>query len=215
MLKTVRKQIQLEAIIKSLLITTILCLGIGTTVAQTVPSPSFKAQTVMTSGASGNIRAGHLLVRFKATPAQAVLNQLNTSFGARVVGTIPGIGVTHLQAPGSGLALLGHLRKRSDVEFAEFDAPVQAMQSLLPNPPNDTYYSTAYASAKYGNVAQWGPQAVSAPPAWALTSGSPTIVIAIVDTGVDDSHPDLASKIVGEYSYVGRSAKDGFGPELR
>src|SRR5438552_5218017 len=41
--------------------------------------------------------------------------------------------------------------------------------------------------------------------------GNPGIVIAIVDTGVDSSHPDLASKIVGEYSYAGRSAKDGFG----
>ena len=44
-----------------------------------------------------------------------------------------------------------------------------------------------------------------------LTLGVPNIVIAIVDTGVDSSHPDLASKIVGQYSYVGNSAKDGFG----
>jgi thermitase len=205
------KEVKLNDIInKFVFIAIILAAALGTS-AQTASMPSFRAQTVMTSGSPGSIRAGHILARFKTTPGQAVLDQLNTAFGARMVGTIPGIGVTHLQAPGSGLALLGHLRKRSDVEFAEFDSTVQTMQSLSPNPPNDTYYSTAYASAKYGNVAQWGPQAVSAPSAWALTSGSPSIVIAIVDTGVDDTHPDLASKIVGEYSYVGRSSKDGFG----
>jgi thermitase len=196
---------------KSVFVAIILALVFGAASAQTASVPSFKAQTVMTGGARGNIRAGHILVRFKTTPAQEVLDQLNTSFGARVVGTIAGIGVTHLEVPGSGLALLNHLQKRSDVEFAEFDSPVQAMQSLSPNPPNDTYYSAAYASAKYGKVAQWGPPAVSAPLAWGVTSGSPSIVIAIVDTGVDDTHPDLVSKIVGEYSYVGRSAKDGFG----
>src|SRR5438552_2825391 len=41
--------------------------------------------------------------------------------------------------------------------------------------------------------------------------GDPGIVIAIVDTGVDETHPELVSEIVGEYSYVGNSAKDGFG----
>src|SRR6266571_1562497 len=165
-------------------------------------------RTVMTSSSANHIRAGHILVRFKTTPAQDVLSQLNTAFGAKVVGTIDKIGVTHIQtAPEAGLALLEHLNKRSDVEFAEFDSPVQAIQTFV---PDDTYYSTAYASSHNGNIAQWGPPAVSAPAAWDVTLGSPSIVIAIVDTGVDDSHPDLASKIVGEYTYVG-TIKDGFG----
>jgi len=180
----------------------------GTASAQTVSAQPSSARTLTTGGSPGSIRAGHILVRFKTSPGQEVLNQLNTAFGAKVVGTIDKIGVTHLQVPGSGLALLGHLQKRSDVEFAEFDSPVQAIQTFV---PDDIYYSTTYASSHYGNTAQWGPPAVSAPAAWGVTMGNPGIVIAIVDTGVDDTHPDLASKIVGEYSYVGNSAKDGFG----
>jgi thermitase len=168
-----------------------------------------RAQTVMVSGSPNSIRAGHILVRFKGNPSQDELKELNTAFGATVVGTIGEIGVMHLQVkPERGLALIAHLRQRSDVEFAEFDSPVQASQTFV---PDDIYYSTAYATSHYGNIAQWGPQAVSASAAWGGTLGDPSIVIAIVDTGVDDTHPDLASKIVGEYSYVGRSAKDGFG----
>src|SRR5207247_5003204 len=49
------------------------------------------------------------------------------------------------------------------------------------------------------------------PAASDLTLGAPSIVIAIVDTGVDSSHPDLASKILSQYTFVGNSAKDGFG----
>src|SRR5438094_9478497 len=33
----------------------------------------------------------------------------------------------------------------------------------------------------------------------------------MVDTGVDSSHPDVDSKIVGQYRYVANSAKDGLG----
>ncbi len=185
----------------------ILAVVLGAASAQTGSGPASSAQTFMTSSAPRGFRAGHILVRFKATPAQDVLNQLNIAFGARAVGKIPEIGVTHLQVAGSGLALLHHLRNRSDVEFAEFDAPVQAIQSFQ---PDDLYYSTLYSSSHYGKVDQWGPPAVSAPAAWGVTLGDRSIVIAIVDTGVDDTHPDLASKIVGEYSYVG-SIKDGFG----
>jgi thermitase len=172
--------------------------------AQTAPTATNNAQ--MSSAASGDYRPGHILVRFKTTPGQAVLDQLNIAFGAKAVGTIPEIGVTHIQAPPqAALALLQHLRGRADVEFAEFDSTVQAFLQ-----PNDPYFSNTYASSHYGSVSQWGLQAVSAPAAWNLTLGDPSIVIAIVDTGVDSSHPDLSSKIVGEYSYTG-SVKDGFG----
>src|SRR5712691_6134883 len=217
MLKESVKEVQLDDIIsKFVFLTIILAAVLGAASAQTASTPSFRAQTVMTSGSPGSIRAGHILVRFKTTPGQDVLNQLNIAFGAKVVGRIDKIGVTHLHAPReAGLALLGHLRKRSDVEFAEFDSTVQAiLQPSTSAPatfqPNDPYYSTMYPSSHYGNVDQWGPPAVSAPAAWEVTLGDRSIVIGIVDTGVDDSHPDLASKIVGEYSYVG-SIKDGFG----
>src|SRR5215831_3397248 len=42
------------------------------------------------------LRAGHILVRFKASPSQDVLNHLEAEFGAKVVSTIAGVGVTHL-----------------------------------------------------------------------------------------------------------------------
>jgi len=186
----------------------------GSNTTQSVKQDLSPAGTVMIGPSANSIRAGHILVRFKTTPAQEVLSELSTAFGAKVVGTIDEIGVTHFQtAPEEGLALLAHLRKRSDVEFAEFDSPVQAIQTLQSPPltPNDIYYNTIYASSHYGKIAQWGPPAVSAPLAWGITRGHSSPVIAIVDTGVDDTHPDLASKIVGEYTYVGTSAKDGFG----
>jgi len=101
----------------------VLFLLIATALAQTASTPASRTQTSTTSTAPNGFRAGHILVRFKTTPAQAVLDQLNSAFGAKAVGKIAEIGVTHLQVPPqAGLALLGHLRQRPDVDFAEFDS---------------------------------------------------------------------------------------------
>src|SRR6266496_2843927 len=176
----------------------------GTASAQ---SASAGAQVVGSNVVPGSYRPGHILVRFKTAPAQSALDQLTSAFGARAVGKMPEIGVTHFQVPPqAGLALIEHLRHRPDVEFAEFDSVVQAFEV-----PTDPYYSTPYPTFKYGTISQWGPQALSAPAAWDITVGNQNVVIAIVDTGVDSSHPDLASKVVGEYSIIGKSARDGFG----
>ena len=202
------KEVQLDDIIsKFVFIAVILAVVLGAASAQTASTPASSTQTSTTSTAPNGFRAGHILVRFKAAPSQTALDQLNIAFGAKAVGKIPEIGVIHLQVPPqAGLALLGHLRQRPDVEFAEFDSEVKTFLQ-----PDDPYFSTSLASSHYGTVSQWGPQAVSAPSAWDLTLGVPNIVIAIVDTGADSSHPDLASKIVRQYSYVGNNAKDGFG----
>ena len=49
---------------------------------------------------------------------------------------------------------------------------------------------------------QWGPQQVHAPEAWATSTGTGQ-VIAIVDSGVDLSHPDLAGKFVAGATFAG------------
>ncbi len=43
--------------------------------------------------------------------------------------------------------------------------------------------------------ALWGMLQIRAPGAWDLTTGSPSVVLASVDTGVDYTHPDLAANM--------------------
>jgi len=51
--------------------------------------------------------------------------------------------------------------------------------------PDDTRY-----------IEQWGLEQINAPDAWAMTTGSSDVVIAVIDTGVDSTHPDLAGQLV-------------------
>src|SRR5687768_2546702 len=56
---------------------------------------------------------------------------------------------------------------------------------------------------------QWSLERIGAPGAWARGTGD-DITIAVVDSGVDLSHEDLAPKLVGHISCIGASG-DGTG----
>lgn len=56
--------------------------------------------------------------------------------------------------------------------------------------PNDPYYSS-----------EWHLQKISAPDAWDISLGSSSVVVAILDSGVDSSHPDLKDKLVQGYNF--------------
>jgi serine protease len=86
-----------------------------------------------------------------------------------------------------------------DVEYAEPDYVKRP--TLVPNDPS------------YG--AQWhyfGPQGINAPAAWDITTGSATVRVAVIDTGITD-HPDLAGRWVGGYDFIADvpTANDGNG----
>ncbi len=75
------------------------------------------------------------------------------------------------------------LRMRSDVLYAEPNYILQAKQV-----PTDQYYDL-----------QWHYPLINLPSAWDISTGSSDVIVAIVDTGVLLSHPDL----VGQFSSDG------------
>ncbi|OGL60998.1 hypothetical protein A3H10_03400 [Candidatus Uhrbacteria bacterium RIFCSPLOWO2_12_FULL_46_10] len=67
-----------------------------------------------------------------------------------------------------------------DVEYAE----PNYIYSLSAFEPNDVYYPQ-----------QWHLRQIGAPLAWEVTTGSPDVVVAVLDSGVDINHPDLKQNI--------------------
>lgn len=71
--------------------------------------------------------------------------------------------------------------------------------------PNDPYYGT---SGSWGQPYQdmYGLYRIQAGPAWSITQGSASTIIAVIDTGVDLNHPDIMGNLVAGYDFVNRDA---------
>jgi len=87
----------------------------------------------------------------------------------------------------------------SNVEYAVPDQVMYALQTV----PNDTDYAAR----------QWNLQAppsivggANLPSAWQRTTGSGSVVVAVVDTGVRAGHPDLAGRLLPGYDFISSDA---------
>ncbi|HEB60809.1 MAG TPA: hypothetical protein ENJ06_03190, partial [Phycisphaeraceae bacterium] len=101
--------------------------------------------------------------------------------------------------------LAAQLNSFSDIiEIAELDGIGGALATY----PNDTYFGNQYSLNNTGQNIQGQtgiPDAdIDAPEAWDLHTGTDVITLAIIDTGVSHSHPDLDDKLLPGYN-----AQDG------
>lgn len=124
-----------------------------------------------------------VIVKFKAGADQAAIMKAH---GLTKKGQIYDSDEVILEGRGkSATALVKALANNPNVEWAELDY-IGTIQWT----PNDPSFSS-----------QWGPSKVQAPAAWDVTKGSSSVMIAVVDTGVDLDHPDLASKVNTSLDY--------------
>jgi thermitase len=139
--------------------------------------------------------AGRVLVKFHDNVLPDHARQIIAALGAREVEEISGLGVHILDLPyrASELALAKSFESRSEVEFAELDQ-ILPLQQILPNDP------------LFDNPNSWSLIKINAPEGWAIETGSSNIIIAILDTGVEVSHPELASKIVPGWNIYNNNA---------
>ena len=92
------------------------------------------------------------------------------------------------------LSLIRTLERDPRVAYAE---PNYLMTNVLATAatPTESLYPVQWS---FNNTGQWSstPGAdVDAPEAWNVTTGSPDVLIAVIDSGVDYNHPDLAANI--------------------
>lgn len=55
---------------------------------------------------------------------------------------------------------------------------------------------------------QWAIPKILAPEAWEVTSGEASVIIAVLDTGIDKEHEDLAGKVIAEVNFTDSPTTD-------
>jgi thermitase len=138
------------------------------------------------AGPVSDFSSEQILVKFKPDVGLPEAAEIHRQLGGQVKETIPDIGVQVVTVPkGQEKAKAKAYSSNARVAYAEPDFVAQAIGN-----PDDPYLGV-----------QWGLTKIEAPQAWEVTAGSPSINIAIVDTGVDLDHPDLAGKIVSNVNF--------------
>ena len=136
---------------------------------------------------------GEIIVKFRA----GVTEIKKTEARSRVSGTrlrafriLEGL-EHHRLAPNVSVdAAIVNYRKDPDVLYAEPNYIVRTT-----NTPNDTRFGELWGLYNTGQSGGTPGADIHAPSAWDITTGSSSVVVAVIDTGVNYNHPDLSANM--------------------
>lgn len=143
-----------------------------------------------------------ILVAFRADASDSARADALRSIGGRVDAELASLGVTRIVVPsdaadasGDGPAIADALAKHPAVELAEHDSTVR-----IAFDPNDPLYKAA--SDPITGLGQWGIRTAKVDQAWDRVRASSAITVAVIDSGVDATHPDLQGVLLPGGTFV-------------
>jgi len=103
------------------------------------------------------------------------------------------LGIMDLRIPEGAdlLAVRGELNDTGLFEFVELNT----FGNFVGGPPNDSLFGQQWALRNTGQTGGTPGADVNALGAWDITTGDPSVVIAVLDSGTQISHPDLAPNV--------------------
>lgn len=134
---------------------------------------------------------------------------VNTYFPCQDTNWLQQIAQTH-----QGVITLEDRRACSFLVEAAATAMDDLRQDVEQNPQtvdvqNDAFIQGSFTpnDPDYNNASKvYGPQQISAPGAWDVTLGRSSVIVAILDTGLDLNHPEFAGRILPGYDFVNNDA---------
>jgi subtilisin family serine protease len=136
-----------------------------------------------------------VLVKFRPAAGATSVASLEQAADIDVTEGVGGADVVRLHSRTKDVAaLLSELSSNPDVAYAEPNFIVHVVAI-----PNDTRFGELWGLQNTGQTVGGVPGVagadISAVPAWDLSTGSTANVVAVIDTGIDYNHPDLAANV--------------------
>jgi subtilisin family serine protease len=190
----------MKHVVAGLLVGASMMVGLGPLLGGRADQPSFKPHP------KAEIVEGEILIKYRSGPVPIeagrgkrtdiliAREQVFTAEAARLsrdipvtlVATYPAVGIQRLHVAGSrsAQAVMTQLATDAAVELVEPNYRVYAFEDRPLRDPDDLSWPVL-----------WGPKQIQAPAAWRQTTGSQDVVVAIMDSGLDYTHRDLAPNV--------------------
>lgn len=183
-------------------------------IAAVIPEEEFEEQPQTIQPAISQIPTksyveDQLIIKYKKGVSNEVINEHLNRLNASIVKKLDAIHRLVIKTPkGWGDAILKKLQEDNLIENAEHD-----YWNRVDYIPNDPLFNLQWHLVNKGQSISGQAGTVNADidadRAWDVTKGG--VKVAVIDTGVDASHPDLSSKIVLKQSFYGGGTDDRFG----
>ena len=139
--------------------------------------------------------ADHLMVTLREGFSEEQLQGWVNGMGFKMRRHLPGTDVFLIGLPSGSLAGFDAMLKRFNepglpVEMAEPDA-----LRFAATMPNDTSFAMQWALHNSGQTGGANNADVNATEAWEMTRGDASLVVAVLDSGIDLAHPDLQANV--------------------
>jgi thermitase len=173
----------------------------------------FALQTQQASAESNaDYVRGEILVKFKEGTSSRDMGNTHKKLGGKLKHTISTIDVQVVDIGNKNIGqAISAYAKNGAVEFVEPNFIAKALT-------NDADFDNQWGLHNYGqqtcnnsgDICTTGTDDadIDAPEAWKISTSNAEILIAILDSGIDQDHPDLIDKIVANIDFTGSSDWD-------
>jgi subtilisin family serine protease len=139
------------------------------------------------------------MVKFKSGVSEEEIERITQGLHDQVedeIEAVPGLDAIDDLDDVDAETVASEYRKLPEVEYAEAVFEIEA-DDFAPSPvtPSDPQFSAQWALLNDGSRGGTKGADISATYAWTVTTGSDKVVVAVLDSGVDYTHTDLASNI--------------------
>lgn len=137
--------------------------------------------------AEDEVVPGEVIVGFKTTEEFAYREALISRHGGSIIDKGNTLDAVLVKVTGDTSLFIKKMQKEESVRYAESNRVVKGL--MIPNDPLFQY--------------QWGPNRVDALNKWDHETGKKSVIVAIVDTGIDYNHTDLDDNYIATgYDFV-------------
>ena len=134
---------------------------------------------------------GEVIIKFAPTASSADIQSVRSDLGATQLTSLSWIGASRERIVRYSVdAAVVRYRADSRIAFIEPNYIIR-----LDRTPNDALFSQLWGMRNTGQTGGTPGADIRATNAWDINTGSSSVLVAIIDTGMDYTHPDLAANV--------------------